>query len=125
MKLPHLVFDHQGAFLFEGTVKQIAEKFDLKYKSIHTSIYNGTSCKHFVVLPKHVANEMSMSEILAFCRRTDKRWIDTDQYNKPIYRRQQAACINTKFPAKNAESLFVDEDLLNAEINYKKSFASC
>jgi TPP-dependent 2-oxoacid decarboxylase len=119
-KKAHLVFDHQGAFLYEGTIKNIAARYNMKYKSLTTAIYNETSHRDYVIIEKNICKTMSMLQIMNYCRSLDRRWIDVTTGKKPVYKHYQMDCKRLTCAAKRAETIFKDEDLLLAEINYKR-----
>jgi hypothetical protein len=120
-KKAHLVFDHQGAYLYEGTIKEIAERYGMKYKSLTTAIYNETSHKDYVIIEKNICKTMSMLQIMNYCRSLDRRWLDVTAFKKPIYNHYQMDCKNVTIRAKHAESTFKDADLLRAEMEYKRN----
>ena len=121
-KKAHLVFDHQGAFIFEGTARQVAEHLNLNYKSVLNAAYQNKAIHHYVVMLRENALKMSLKQLLNHCRSCDVRYIDIDENEKPVYKRYKSSCKNHIFVACDAESLFDEDDLLTAEENYQKEY---
>ncbi len=121
-KLNYAVLDHQGQMIMQGTCKEIAEKMNLNKKSIHNAIYVDKSLNGYIFMSQAQAKEFSsFASLLDFCRSKDRRWIDTDQKGKPVYRNNAKDCENTKIKGKFAEKHFTESQLLKAEKNYRNA----
>lgn len=121
-KQEYAVVNHQGDFIFRGTCKEIAENLNLNKKSIHNAIYVDKSLEGYVFLSREQSQEFQThSDLETFVRSMDRRWIDTNEENDPIYRTNAKNCINSKIRAKFALDHFTQDQLTLAEKNYRNA----
>ena len=122
-KQDYAVLDHNAKLIMTGTARQCCEKLGIKIKSFFNANYVDKSIQGYVILKQEQLKEFSkLSEIINYCRSLDRRFVDLHpglNGDFPIYRDHKKDCINSCTPAKDIEKYFTEEQIIQAEKNYR------
>jgi len=76
-----------------------------------------------VILKQEQLKEFDkLSDIMTYCRSLDRRWVDKAPVSKgdfPIYRDHKKNCINFCIAASDIENIFTEEQIIEAEKQYR------
>ena len=124
-KQDYAVLDHNAKLVMTGTARKCCEALGIKIKSFFNANYVDKSIQGYVILKQEQLKEFDkLSDIMTYCRSLDRRWVDKAPVSKgdfPIYRNHKKDCINSCIAAKDIEKFFTEEQIIEAEKQYRKN----
>jgi hypothetical protein len=124
-KQDYAVLDHNAKLVMTGTARKCCEALGIKIKSFFNANYVDKSIQGYVILKQEQLKEFDkLSDIMTYCRSLDRRWVDTLYTPKtdiPIYRTHKRDCVRTYISAKDIERFFTEQQIIDAEKQYRKN----
>jgi len=124
-KQDYAVLDHNAKLVMTGTARKCCEALGIKIKSFFNANYCDKSIQGYVILKQEQLKEFAkLSDIMTYCRSLDRRWVDTvftPKKDIPIYRDHKRDCVRTYIAGKDIERFFTEEQIIEAEKQYRKN----
>jgi hypothetical protein len=124
-KQDYAVLDHNAKLIMTGTARKCCEALGIKIKSFFNANYVDKSIQGYVILKQEQLKEFDkLSDIMTYCRSLDRRWVDkaaTLNGDTPIYRNHKKDCIEFCIAASDIENIFTEEQIIEAEKQYRKN----
>jgi hypothetical protein len=122
-KQDYAVLDHNAKLVMTGTARKCCEALGIKIKSFFNANYCDKSIQGYVILKQEQLKEFDkLSDIMTYCRSLDRRWVDkaaTLNGDFPIYRDHKKDCIDFCIAASDIENIFTEEQIIEAEKQYR------